>query len=136
MMTVSYGGGKVIARSEARATKQSVNKSSHLIKNPYFIVMKPGFIYILTNKNNTTLYIGVTSDLPGRILQHRTKKYPKSFTARYGLDKLVYWESFISIIQAIAREKQLKAGSRKKKTDLIHLSNPEWLDLYEELEIH
>jgi len=96
--------------------------------------MKPGFIYILTNKNNTTLYVGVTSDLPGRILQHRTKKYPKSFTARYGLDKLVYWESFISIVEAITREKQLKAGSRKKKVDLVNKSNPEWLDLYDVLD--
>ena len=98
--------------------------------------MKPGFIYILTNKNNTTLYVGVTSDLPARIVQHRTKKYPKSFTARYGVDKLVYWEAFTSIVEAIAREKQLKAGSRQKKIDLINRSNPEWLDLYDSLDSH
>ena len=98
--------------------------------------MKTGFIYILTNKNNTALYVGVTSDLPGRIVQHRTKKYPKSFSARYGLYKLVYWETFPSVAEAIAREKQLKAGSRKKKIALIERANPEWLDLYEGLEIH
>ena len=98
--------------------------------------MKPGFIYILTNKNNTTLYVGVTSDLLLRIAQHRTKKYPISFTARYGLHKLVYWEAFTSIVEAIAREKQLKAGSRQKKTDLINAFNPEWLDLYDSLDGH
>ncbi|UFK97108.1 GIY-YIG nuclease family protein [Kaistella faecalis] len=96
--------------------------------------MKQGYIYILTNKNNTTLYVGVTSHLPERIMQHRTKKYPKSFTARYGLQKLVYWESFASITEAIAREKQLKGGSRQKKTDLINGLNPEWNDLYDSLD--
>ena len=95
--------------------------------------MKSGFVYILTNKNNTTLYVGVTSNLPERILQHRTKRYPKSFTARYGLYKLVYWESFSSIAKAIEREKQLKAGSRQKKIDLINGSNPEWVDLYDRI---
>ena len=77
--------------------------------------MKPGFIYILTNKNNTTLYIGVTSNLPERILEHQLKKYKNSFTAKYNLDKLVYWEAFQEIGDAIGREKQLKSGSRKRK---------------------
>ena len=95
--------------------------------------MKTGFVYILTNKNNTTLYVGVTSDLPGRIRQHRNKKWPKSFTARYSLYKLVYWEAFPSIIAAIAREKQLKGGSRQKNIELINSRNPEWADLFEAL---
>lgn len=95
--------------------------------------MKPGFIYIVTNKNNTTLYVGVTSNLPTRILQHKQKKYKDSFTARYNLDKLVYWESFQEIGDAITREKQIKAGSRKKKNDLINSINPDWIDLYDNI---
>ena len=81
--------------------------------------MPRGFVYILTNKQNTKLYVGVTSDLPGRMIKHRTKYYPKSFSARYNISKLVYDEVFDSITSAIAREKQLTAGSRKKKIALI-----------------
>ena len=95
--------------------------------------MKPGYVYILTNKNNTTLYVGVTSNLVKRIEQHKTKYYPKSFSARYNLDKLVYYEAFQMIGDAIAREKQLKAGSRAKKILLIESMNPEWKDLYKQL---
>ena len=96
--------------------------------------MKPGFIYILTNKNHTTFYVGVTSNLPERILQHRSKIFKNSFTAKYNLNKLVYWESFQEIGDAIGREKQLKAGSRQKKLDLINGFNPEWKDLFESIE--
>jgi len=67
--------------------------------------MKPGYIYILTNKNNTTLYAGVTSNLTQRIRQHKEKHDKKSFTARYNLDKLVYYEAFQVIGDAIARPK-------------------------------
>ncbi|WP_055448532.1 GIY-YIG nuclease family protein [Lacinutrix mariniflava] len=95
--------------------------------------MKPGYIYILTNKNNTTLYVGVTAYLKERILQHKEKHDLKSFTARYNLDKLVYHEAHQMIGDAIAREKQLKGGSRAQKTGLIESINPEWLDLFEEL---
>ena len=95
--------------------------------------MKPGFIYIITNKNNTTLYVGVTSNLPQRILEHKEKRYPNSFSARYNLNKLVYYESFQMIGDAIGREKQIKAGSRQNKIDLILSINSEWKDLYEEI---
>ena len=95
--------------------------------------MKPGFIYIITNKNNTTLYVGVTSNLPKRILEHKEGRYEKSFSKRYNLHKLVYWESFQQIGDAIGREKQLKGGSRQKKLDLINHFNPEWRDLYGDL---
>jgi len=95
--------------------------------------MKPGYVYILTNKNNTTLYIGVTAYLKKRILQHKEKHDPKSFTARYNLDNLVYHEAHQMIGDAIAREKQLKAGNRAKKIVLIESLNPEWLDLFDEL---
>ncbi|OFY92904.1 MAG: hypothetical protein A3K10_08550 [Bacteroidetes bacterium RIFCSPLOWO2_12_FULL_31_6] len=92
-----------------------------------------GFTYITTNKNNTVLYVGVTSDLKDRIHQHKTKHFPTSFSAKYNVDKLVYFETFFNIEEAIVREKQLKAGSRKKKIDLINSLNPEWKDLFDEL---
>jgi putative endonuclease len=95
--------------------------------------MKPGFTYIITNKNNTTLYIGVTSNLPKRILQHIEKRYQNSFSARYNLNKLVYFEQYQMIGDAIAREKQIKAGNRTTKENLIKKINPNWDDLYEEI---
>ena len=85
---------------------------------------------MVTNKNNTTIYVGVTSNLPARILEHKTKQYKNSFSAKYNLDKLVYWEAFQDIGNAIGREKQIKGGSRQKKLDLINSINPEWIDLY------
>ena len=90
-----------------------------------------GCIYIVTNTHHTTLYVGVTEDLHSRVTDHREKTYPKSFTAKYNLSKLIYYELFHSIEEAIAREKQIKAGSRKKKEDLINAFNPEWKDLYD-----
>ena len=92
--------------------------------------MKTGFAYIITNYNNTTLYTGVTSDLHERIKQHKQKWYPDSFSAKYNLNKLVYFEASLMIEDAIAREKQIKAGSRAKKVKLIESINPEWDDLY------
>ena len=87
-------------------------------------------VYIMTNKSNSVLYIGVTSDLQGRVCDHKQKTY-KGFTATYGCNKLVYYEEYQWIQDAIAREKQLKAGSRKKKVDLIIAENPLWNDLSE-----
>lgn len=95
--------------------------------------MKQGFIYILTNANNTTLYVGMTSDIVLRLKQHKERQNPNSFTVRYNLNKLVYFEAFQMIGDAIAREKQLKAGSRVKKETLINKLNPEWKDLYVEV---
>lgn len=94
---------------------------------------KGGSVYIITNRYNTTLYIGVTSDLITRMDQHKNKLYTNSFSSQYNLTKLVYFESFSSIEEAIQREKQLKAGSRKKKIDLINSLNPGWKDLNEEV---
>jgi len=85
------------------------------------------------NKKDGVIYTGVTSELKHRIESHKTKKYKNAFTARYNVDKLVYYEEFDSIITAQAREKQLKAGSRAKKIKLIEAMNPEWRDLYDEL---
>lgn len=87
-------------------------------------------VYILTNKTNTVFYIGVTSDIQGRVLQHKEKIF-KGFTSKYNCDKLVYFEEYQWVQDAIAREKQLKGGSRQKKIDLILNTNPGWKDLSE-----
>jgi putative endonuclease len=88
-----------------------------------------GFVYIMTNNYNSVLYTGVTSDLKERVKQHKTKKHHNSFSARYNLYKLVYYEELETIGEAIIREKQIKAGRRIKKIDLITSINPEWKDL-------
>jgi len=91
-----------------------------------------GFVYIMTNKRNTVLYTGVTSDLKARVWRHR-EKVVKGFTQRYNIAKLVYYEPFDDVLDAIAREKQIKAGSRRKKIALVNGMNPEWRDLYDDL---
>jgi putative endonuclease len=88
-----------------------------------------GFVYIMTNDNNSVLYTGVTSDLRDRVNKHKSGKYKKSFTKRYNVYKLVYYEELETIGEAIKREKQIKAGPRRKKIDLINTINPEWKDL-------
>ncbi len=85
-------------------------------------------VYFMSNKNNTVLYIGVTSELIKRVYQHKTKAY-KGFTSKYNCDKLVYFEVFSDINEAIEREKQLKKGNRKRKNKLVNIDNPEWNDL-------
>ena len=88
--------------------------------------------YILANKNNSVLYTGVTSDLKRRVYEHK-QKFIKGFTSKYNVDKLVYYEIFDDIYNAITREKQIKAGSRQKKIDLINKRNESWADLYEKI---
>jgi putative endonuclease len=90
------------------------------------------FVYILTNAWNMVLYTGVTSDLKARVYQHPEKLLP-GFTNRYNVSKLVYYEAGYAAAGAITREKQIKAGSRQKKIELVNRMNPEWRDLYEEL---
>jgi putative endonuclease len=90
------------------------------------------FVYILTNAWNKVLYTGVTSDLKARVYQPREKLLP-GFTNRYNVSKLVYYEAGYDAAGAITREKQIKAGSRQKKIELVNRMNPEWRDLYEEL---
>ena len=89
-------------------------------------------IYIPTNQRHTVLYTGVTGDLKSRVHQRREKLLP-GFTNRYNVCKLVYYEAGYNASGAIAREKQIKAGSRQKKLELINRLNPEWRDLYEQL---
>ena len=95
--------------------------------------MKGAYVYILSNKRNGTLYVGVTSNLVKRIFEHK-EKVVSGFSAEYNLDLLVYYEERWSIEEAIQREKQLKAGNRKKKLSLIESINPDWKDLSEYLE--
>jgi len=92
-----------------------------------------GTIYILTNVHHEVLYIGVTSDLFMRIPEHINKVYPDSFTAKYNCNKLVYYETFGRIEDAIAREKQLKKWNRSWKNKLITDFNPGWKDLFTNL---
>ena len=96
--------------------------------------MKPGYVYILANKRNGTLYTGVTSNLPNRICNHKTGTASK-FTTRYNIDKLVYVERFDHITTAILREKQIKKGNRKRKIMLIESMNSEWKDLSDTIEV-
>ncbi|RED95573.1 putative endonuclease [Marinoscillum furvescens DSM 4134] len=95
--------------------------------------MKGGYVYIITNKNNTVLYTGVTSNLYARINQHRDGVNP-GFTKRYNCKKLVYWEFLETITSAIHREKRLKKYTRLMKENLINQMNPEWDDLYDSIE--
>lgn len=96
-------------------------------------MMKQPAVYILFNKRNGTLYTGVSSDLVKRIYEHKQKLHAASFTAQYDVHKLGYYEIFADMENAILREKQIKAGSRKKKLALIESINPEWRDLYEDI---
>jgi putative endonuclease len=86
------------------------------------------YVYIVTNKNNTVLYTGVTNNLVRRMHEHKTK-FNKGFTAKYNVCKLVYFEQFVSVKEAILREKRIKKWKREWKERLIREKNPEWIDL-------
>lgn len=86
-------------------------------------------MYLITNKYNNVLYVGVTSDIKVRTQQHKSKYYPASFTAKYNCNKLVYFECFSNIEEAIAREKNIKKWKRAWKNELINKVNPKWDDL-------
>jgi putative endonuclease len=94
--------------------------------------MKNYYVYILTNKPNGVLYIGVTNELIKRVWQHRNK-FVKGFTQKYNADKLVYYELFNDINEAILRETRLKTWKREWKVELIEKDNPQWIDLYIEM---
>ena len=89
--------------------------------------MRKYYIYFMTNKYNTVLYVGVTNNLQQRVLQHKNRI--SNFTTRYNVTKVIYWEEFSDIRNAIAREKQIKSWSRERKERLINEINPEWRDL-------
>jgi putative endonuclease len=91
-----------------------------------------GWVYMMCSLNHSTVYVGVTSNIASRSYEHKMNIHPNSFTARYNCIKLVYYRRFEFIIDAIAEEKRIKGGSRKKKEDLINNMNPEWKDLYDQ----
>lgn len=95
-------------------------------------MIRYSYVYLLTNKYNSVLYVGVTSNLIKRVYQHKNK-LADGFSARYNLDKLVYFEPYEDIREAILREKQIKGGSRMDKIKLIKSTNPEFRDLYTEI---
>ncbi len=94
--------------------------------------MNQYYVYIMTGKNNTVLYTGVTRDLKKRAYEHRNKMM-EGFTKQYNLTKLVYYEVLSDPHEAIKREKQIKAGNRARKIELVNSFNPNWSDLYEEI---
>ncbi|PSR00769.1 MAG: excinuclease ABC subunit C [Bacteroidetes bacterium SW_11_45_7] len=93
-----------------------------------------GCAYILTNDHHTVLYVGVTHDLSIRLYEHKKGEYPNSFTKKYNVHKLIYYEFYPRIEEAIAREKEIKKWNRKKKEKLISTKNPGWHDLAKEIE--
>ncbi len=104
-----------------RGTTQSLNFTG---------MQKGGWVYILTNRHHRVLYTGVTSHLIARMQQHISKAYPSSFTARYQVNKLIYFHLFDTIEEAITVEKRIKAGSRAAKIKLVASVNPLWDDLW------
>ena len=96
-------------------------------------MQKGGFVYIITNKNKTVLYVGVTSNLKSRIWEHEHHEFDKSFTNKYNLEFLIYYEWYDNIERAIEREKQLKRWTRDKKEYIINLKNKDWRFLNDEI---
>ncbi|MCC7520370.1 MAG: GIY-YIG nuclease family protein [Flavobacteriaceae bacterium] len=93
------------------------------------MLKKKGYVYIMTNLNKSTLYIGVTNNLTRRIFEHKNRLIRNSFTARYNLEYCIYYEEYLSIEKAISREKELKKWNRVKKEELINKMNPQWIEL-------
>ena len=91
------------------------------------------YIYILANVTNTTIYVGVTNDLVRRMYEHRHKMDPQSYTARYDIHRLVYYEYTNDVHSAIMREKKIKGWNRARKSKLVETRNPHWEDLYQSI---
>ena len=96
------------------------------------IIMKTYYVYILASKRNGTLYIGVTNDLIRRVYEHKNDLID-GFTKKYGVHRLVYYEQYDDVVNAIQREKRLKKWNRQWKIELIEKENPEWKDIYLQL---
>jgi putative endonuclease len=94
---------------------------------------KGGATYIMTNKTKTVLYVGATSDLLARVTQHKNHYFKNSFTDRYNVEYLIWYDTFHTIDEALAFEKKIKGWKRIKKIDLINLKNPGWIDLWDEI---
>ena len=91
------------------------------------------YVYILANLTGTVVYTGVTNDVVRRVYEHKRNCDPNSFTAKYAVHKLVYYECTSSRYAAISREKQIKSWTRKRKNDVVESMNPKWLDLYDSI---
>jgi len=91
------------------------------------------YVYILTNKRHTVLYVGMTIDLRTRMWEHQKKIYPRSFTARYNVFKPIFYQGFDTVDDALERERFIKGKTRKWKNDLVESMNPKWKDLSEEI---
>ncbi|WP_239000262.1 GIY-YIG nuclease family protein [Hyunsoonleella ulvae] len=91
--------------------------------------MKLWYVYVMANKSNGTIYIGITNEIEERVKEHKLKVFPKSFTAKYNCDKLIYFEEFENGEEAVKRERQFKKWKRDWKIDLIEDMNPNWIDL-------
>ncbi len=96
----------------------------------YSIRKRYYYVYIMSNYLNTVLYIGITNNLSRRAFEHKSKFLKNSFTSKYNVSKLVYFEEYNEPTEAIKREKQIKSGSRNKKISLVNSLNPEWKDLF------
>lgn len=116
-----------LSRTLSQAGRINMNRTFPTMRA---VTMKLPAVYIMTNKRDGTLYCGVTANLPGRVWQHRHCK-GSVFTTRYRLRRLVYFETADTMHAAIEREKQIKAGSRRRKIRLIENMNPDWRDLYQ-----
>ncbi|MBL8002294.1 MAG: GIY-YIG nuclease family protein [Flavobacteriales bacterium] len=92
-----------------------------------------GYAYLVTSRKNTALYAGSTTDILRRTGEHKDRFYPRSFTARYNADKLVWYHAYPTLREARQREAQIKAGSRAKKEALVNAMNPSWEDLFPRL---
>ncbi len=114
-------------------TKQSIKTHNRMVT--FLNKQMGGWVYIMCSLNHSTVYVGVKSNLPSRVHEHKNRTNPNSFTARYNCVKLVYYKRFETINEAIAEEKRIKGGSRKKKEILINSMNPEWKDLYNEVKL-
>ena len=120
-------GSKLLLRQLADRNDEEVEITVMSSKS-----MKQSYVYIMTNKNSTALYTGVTSNLVRRVWQHKNK-VADGFTSKYNITKLVYYEVFEDINEAIRREKQIKGGSRQDKINLITKNNPDYKDLCDEI---
>ena len=93
------------------------------------------YVYILANKSNAVIYTGVTKDLIRRVYEHRHHLDPTSFTAKYNVTRLVYYEATTDVRAAIEREKQIKSWNRARKNSLVESMNPQWVDLWESIQL-
>ena len=120
-------GGRNSGNREWRVIARALARS-----NLVYFMNKYYYVYLMSNERNTVLYAGVTNDLKKRVFEHKNKLC-SGFTSKYNVTNLIYYEMFQDINCAIEREKQIKAGSRKKKIELINFANKSWKDLYSEI---